>query len=126
MAKYPGLMPRGRRWYLRAKVPVDLTAFLGRAVVWRSLQTGDHAVAVKRYRRARADLDEWFDAQRRRRDAGAKLNGAAPGLVTRWFHQAEREAAHRDFGLVGDLLHNALAEAEQDLFDLLAGGRMTT
>jgi hypothetical protein len=82
MAKHPALMARGRRWYLRAKVPADLIAFLGRAEIWRTLQTGDHAVAPKRYRRARADLDEWFDAQRRRRETGERLNGEAPRLVS--------------------------------------------
>jgi hypothetical protein len=40
-------MARGRRWYLRAKVPVDLASFLGRQEIWRSLGTGDHAAAVK-------------------------------------------------------------------------------
>jgi integrase len=121
MARHPGLMARGRRWYLRAKVPVDLGGFLGRQEIWRSLGTGDHAAAVKLYRRARADLDAWFDQQRRRRDAGERLNGEAPRLVTQWFHQQERRAAHTDFALSGELLHEALAEVEQDLVDLLAG-----
>jgi hypothetical protein len=57
VAKYPGLMPRGTRWYLRAKVPLDLREVLGRHEVWRSLRTGDHREAVKLCRRARADLD---------------------------------------------------------------------
>jgi hypothetical protein len=50
------------------KVPVDLAGFLRRHEIWRSLGTGDHAAAVKLYRLARADLDTWFDQQRRRRD----------------------------------------------------------
>jgi DNA invertase Pin-like site-specific DNA recombinase len=60
VAKHPGLMRRGTRWYLRAKVPVDLVEIIGRSEVWRSLQTGEHALAVKRFRRARADLATWF------------------------------------------------------------------
>jgi hypothetical protein len=122
MAKHPGLMARGRRWYLRAKVPIDLIAFLGRSEVWRSLHTGDHREAVKRFLRARADLDAWFDAQRARRDVGEKLNGEVPRLVTAWFHQAERKAAHRDFALTGELLRMALDEVEQELHELLDGG----
>jgi hypothetical protein len=126
VAKYPGLMPRGRRWYLRAKVPLDLIAFLGRPEIWRSLKTGDHAVAVKRYRRVRADLDTWFDQQRRRRDAGERLNGEAPRLVSEWFHEQERRAAHLDFALTGELLRSALGETEQELIDLLAGDEVQT
>ena len=106
---------------LRAKVPVDLAGSLGRREIWRSLDTGDHAVAVKLYRRARADLDTWFDQQRSRRDAGERLNGEAPRLVTEWFHQHERRAADLDFGLVGEVLHDALGETEQELAELLAG-----
>jgi Domain of unknown function (DUF6538) len=100
-------MARGRRWYLHAKVPVDLAGFPGRHENWRSLGTGDHAAAVKLYRRTRADLDTWFDEQRRRRDAGERLNGEAPRLVTQWFHHHERRAADLDFGLVGEVLQSA-------------------
>ena len=49
MAKYPGLMRRKARWYLRAKVPADLITFLGRAEIWQSLKTGEHREAVRRY-----------------------------------------------------------------------------
>jgi integrase len=103
-------------------VPVDLIAFLGRAEIWRSLKTGDHAVAVKRYRRARADLDTWFDQQRRRRDAGERLNGEAPRLAVDWFRQVEHRAAHADYSLTGGLLHEALGETGQELFELVHGG----
>jgi hypothetical protein len=42
MAKYPGLMRRGSRWYLRAKVPADLVEEVGRREIWHSLDTGSH------------------------------------------------------------------------------------
>lgn len=121
VAKYPGLMRRSARWYLRARVPVDLVSFLGRAEVWQSLKPGDHREAVRRYTSARAELQRWLDQQRRRRDAGEKINGEAPRLVASWFHEHERRGAHLDFELVGDLLHEAQAEAEQTMFDLLNG-----
>jgi hypothetical protein len=107
VARHPGLMRRKARWYLRAKVPADLIAFLGRHEVWRSLRTGDHALAVKRYHRARADLDAWFEQQRRRRDVGERINGEVPRLVLDWFRAAEHQASHDDFQLTGDLLHKA-------------------
>lgn len=120
MAKQPGLMRRKARWYLRAKVPLDLVDTIGRREIWQSLRTGDHAVAIKLYRRARADLDQWFDQQRRRWDAGERSNGEAPRLVASWFHDTERRAAHADFSLAGDVLHEARGETEQTLADLLA------
>ena len=122
MARYPGLMRRKARWYLRAKIPVDLVEFLGRIEKWQSLRTGDYAVAVKRHHRARADLDAWFEQQRRRRDVGELVNGEVPRLVLDWFRAAEHQASHDDFDLTGDLLHEALAEARQDLHELSAGG----
>jgi site-specific recombinase XerD len=121
MARYPGLRLRKARWYLRCYVPVDLVEFLGRGEVWRSLRTGDHALAVRRYRRARADLDQWFDAQRLRRDARERINGEVPRLVTEWFRAAEHRASHTDFELTGEPLQEALAETEQRLFELSGG-----
>jgi hypothetical protein len=132
VARHPGLMRRKARWYLRAKIPVDLISFLGRHEVWRSLRTGDHALAVKRYHRARADLDAWFEQQRRRRDVGERINGEVPKLVLDWFRAAEHQASHDDFELTGELLHEALGETEQHLYpssepqwrpDLLVGLR---
>jgi len=122
MAKYPGLMRRSTRWYVRMRVPQDLVDFLGRSEIWRSLKTGDHREAVRRYTSVRADLQRWLDRQRRRRDAGERLNGEAPRFVVGWFHEQERRAAHLDFGLVGELLRSARAEADQELVDLLDGG----
>jgi len=123
VARQPGLMRRKARWYLRVKIPVDLKSFLHpQQEVWRSLKTGDHSVAVKRYRRARALLDQWFDQQRRRRDARERLDGEAPRFVVDWFRETDRRIAHADFGLFDDLLHEALGETEQDLLELRNGG----
>src|SRR5262245_18492610 len=118
MARHPRHARRGMRYYLRARVPVDLLGFLGREEIWRSLRTGEHAAAVTRHRRARADLDTSFDQQRRRRDAGERLAGEVPELAANWFRQTDGQSARRDFALVGDLLHSALAETEQELVEL--------
>jgi integrase len=121
MARYPGLVRRKARWYLRSRVPADLTAFLKRAEVWRSLGTVEYPQALRRYTSARLTLQRWFDQQRARRDAGEKLNGQAPVLVAGWFHEQERRTAPLDFDLSGDDLLDALAETEAVLADLLAG-----
>jgi integrase len=120
MAKQPGLMRRKTRWYLRTKVPVDLIPFLGRQEVWRSLRTGDHAVATKRLHRARALLDTWFDRQRVRRDAGERLNGEMPNLVATWFRESEHQASHADFDLTGEALQHAIGETAEHLYELTA------
>jgi hypothetical protein len=85
--------------------------FLGREEIWRSLQTGDHRLAVRRYTMARADMQRWFDLQRQRKAAGDRLNGEAPRMATRWLSHADREAALADFGLIGEDREGALAEA---------------
>jgi integrase len=116
MARYPGLVRRKARWYLRSRIPADLTDFLKRAEVWRSLGTVEYREALRRYTSARLTLQRWFDAQRRRRDIGEKLNGEVPRLVVDW-----SQAACADFTLSGDLLRSALGEAEQELAELLDG-----
>jgi hypothetical protein len=121
MARYPGLMQPKTRWYLRAKVPHDLIAFLGREEIWRSLQTGDHRLAVRRYTSARADLQRWFDLQRERKAAGERLNGEAPRMAARWLARADREAALADFGLMAEARDLALAEAGAELVELIEG-----
>jgi hypothetical protein len=111
MARYPGLVRRKARWYLRSRIPADLTDFLKRAEVWRSLGTVEYREALRRYTSARLTLQRWFDAQRRRRDIGEKLNGEVPRLVVDWFRRVELQAACADFTLTGDLLRSALGEA---------------
>jgi integrase len=122
MARYPGLVRRRARWYLRSRIPADLTDFLKRAELWRSLGTVEFREAVRRYTLKRAELQSWFDQQRRRRDAGQRLNGEAPRLVVDWFRHVEHQAAHADFSLTGELLRSALGEVEEQLVELLDGG----
>ena len=44
--KTPGLIVRGRVFYLRLRVPRALVTTVGRTHVWRSLRTGDQATRV--------------------------------------------------------------------------------
>ncbi len=46
MAKFPGLMRRGTKWYLRVRVPDDVAEAIGRREIWKSLRTGDHQKAL--------------------------------------------------------------------------------
>ena len=85
-------------------MPADLITFLGRAEIWQSLKHGRTPRGGRPLHFGPGStLQRWFDQQRARRDAGERLNGAAPGLVADWFHEQERQrGAPLDFGLCGD------------------------
>ncbi len=70
MAKHPGLMRRGSRWYLRAKVAADLVEEVGRREIWRGLETGSHRKAVGRYHQVRGEVQALLEAARRRLRGG--------------------------------------------------------
>ena len=69
MTGHTRLYKRDSRYYLRAKVPIDLVEFLKKKEVKFSLGTSDHQEALKAIRQASAGVDQEFDAARRRRDA---------------------------------------------------------
>jgi hypothetical protein len=122
VAKYPGLMRRKARYYLRVKVPADLVDTIGRQDIWRTLKTSEYHEAVCRYFPARTELQEVFQQARRRREASGNLSGEeARRLVSAWFQMTDRRAAEADFGLIGEDRRNVLAETEQELFDLIEG-----
>ena len=64
-------MRRGTRYYLRTRVPLDLIETIGRKEIWKSLETGDHREAVRRYHLAKAELDQEFEQRR---------NGSGPWI----------------------------------------------
>ena len=70
MAKYPGLMRRGSRWYLRVKVPADLVEEAGRREIWHSLETGSHRKGVGRYHQAQGEVQALLESARRRLRGG--------------------------------------------------------
>ncbi len=91
VAKYPGLMRRGTKWYLRVKVPKDLVEELGRKEIWRSLETGNYPRAVGRYHQVRGEVQVLMESARRRTSGGGGevTDAELRRLVIMWFLQSE-------------------------------------
>jgi integrase len=119
--QYPGLMRRGARWYLRVKVPADLRSILGRDQIWKALGTSDRREAIGRYFPARTQLQATFEQARRLHLSPDD----ARRMVTEWLHTLDRQTAHADFELCGPDLSEAMAELDQELFELRAGADVT-
>jgi hypothetical protein len=94
VAKYPGLMRRGTRWYLRVKVPKDLVEELGRREIWRSLDTGNYPRAVGRYHQVRGEVQVLMESARRRTSGGGGevTDAELRRLVIMWFHGVDHRA----------------------------------
>ena len=58
VAKFPELMRRGTKWYLRVKVPDDVVDAIGKREIWKSLRTGDYQLARTRYLEERTALGD--------------------------------------------------------------------
>lgn len=56
MTKYPWLAIRGRTFYLRAPVPLDIQKTFGKAEIWKSLRTRERKIALDRLRTESASL----------------------------------------------------------------------
>jgi integrase len=69
MAKYPRLHRRGNRYYIRAKVPMDLQAHLGKQEIKYSLDTSDYREAVRRLGVESLKVDQELAEARRRVEA---------------------------------------------------------
>jgi hypothetical protein len=113
----PGLMRRGARWYLRVKTPADLVDIWGRQQIWRALGTSDRREAIRRYFPARAQLQATFEQARRLHLSP----DVARRMVAEWLHTLDQQSAQSDFALFGNDLSDAMAEIEQELFELRAG-----
>ncbi len=119
MAKYPGLMRRGTKWYLRAWVPKDLQHVIGTKDKWLSLRTGDYSVAKARYIEERAKVEREFAAAR---------NGPPPidgdevmQAVADWFASYDQRLAGADFNTHGPDRRDALDQAEVDWATVMHG-----
>ncbi len=121
MAKYPGLMRRGTKWYIRVCVPKDIVDEVGRREIWRSLETGDHRKATRRYHGARADMNELFEAARSRRGDDDVTNAELRRLVTAWFEGMDRRIAVGIGAAFDDARRETLASLEVDEGVLLNG-----
>ena len=112
MARYPGLMRRGTKWYLRVKVPDDLQHVIGKKEIWKSLRTGDHGKAKARYIEERAKVERQFALAR---------NGPPPidgdevwRAVADWFASYDQRLSGTDFNTHGSGRRNALDQAQVD------------
>lgn len=98
MAKHPWLFDRGGRYYLRARVPADLTAAIGRAEIKRALRTSDRREANRRINREAAAVEAEF-SNARRRMSERRITKLSESEIRRlaldWFHEQERDAAVR-------------------------------
>ena len=75
LQKVPGhtrLHRRGCRYYIRAKVPVDLQKSLGRMEYKKALKTSDFREAIRLIKFESAKLDALFDKERERVHRGAQ------------------------------------------------------
>lgn len=93
MAKYPGLMRRGTKWYLRVRVPTDIVDKVGRSEIWKTLGTGNHRKVVSLYHQVWADIDAQFKIVRSRRGGDDVTNAELRRLVTVWFEGMDRRVA---------------------------------
>ena len=123
MAKYPGLMRRGTKWYLRLRVPADLMDEVGKKEIWRTLGTGDYGKAVSRYKMVLGEVEALLESARRRRRGGdADVSDAElRRLVSMWFGGLDRTVADIDHGRFGDARREALATLDEDIGVLVGG-----
>ncbi len=118
MARYPGLMRRGTKWYLRVKVPKDVVDKVGRSEIWKTLGTGNHRKAVSLYHQVRADMDAQFKIIRRSRDV---TDTELRRLVTVWFEGMDRRVAVGIGAAFDDARREALASLDVDEAVLIDG-----
>jgi hypothetical protein len=64
MPGHPRLYRRGNTYYHRAAAPLDIVGTYGKREETFSLKTKDYAEAVRRVRRAAAEVDQKFTAHR--------------------------------------------------------------
>jgi len=96
VAKHPWLFNREGRYYLRARVPADLIAVMGRREVKKSLRTSDLREARRRINVEAAELEARFaDARSEdtRRPATHLTEAEVRQLVIGWFYELERDGA---------------------------------
>ena len=96
VARHPWLFNRNGRYYLRARVPADLVAVMGRREVKKSLKTSDLREARRRINVEAAELEAQFaDARRegRHRPTTHLTEAEVRQLVIGWFYELERDGA---------------------------------
>lgn len=96
LTRYTNVVLRGRIYYIRVAVPVDLRAVLGRDEIWKSLRTGDERVARQTATSALANLHADWEYERQRAKAGDRdvptLGDQAILEIVADFYQSELAA----------------------------------
>jgi hypothetical protein len=69
MKTHRWLHKRGEVYYLRAIVPQELAAFVGKVEIWRSLRTSRKQEAMQRIKLAAKDVERWFEQARQHRNS---------------------------------------------------------
>lgn len=94
--RHPRLLKRQGWFYLRAKVPVDLVAVLGRREIKKALGTADPKRALEKVRQESARVDRLF-AEARRQAATQRLKKSTAteaevtAMVRRWWRDHQNE-----------------------------------
>ena len=112
-----------RRWYLRARTPLDLVDVVGRREIKKSLGTSDRREALERIDVEGAKVVEMFAAARRRLEEAPppELTEAdAKRLAFLWFRTRDREQVEATFNDPG-VTEEMLDEACEELGMLLNG-----
>ena len=98
MVKYPGLVRRGNKCYIRKRVPTDIAHLYNSNSLKRSLGTEDQATAKKLYHKKMLQLESEFDQTRmealKSKDAD-QLSGyseaALLGLAYSWYDETRHK-----------------------------------
>ena len=119
MGRNSWLFCRNGRYYLRARVPLDIVGILGKREIKKSLKTSDRSEALERFDIEVAEVNEIFAAARRELRARVErvypdlTDSEAKRLASLWFSHRERESvedAFREPGLNAAALEDARYE----------------
>ncbi len=112
------------RYYLRARVPLDIAQALGRREVKRSLGTSDRKEALERIDVPAAEVNEMF-AEARRKLAARQVTDLTDAEVRRlaflWFRRHDHSAADADFSTRAEDVAGGLENAGLDEAVLASG-----
>ncbi|MBX3491807.1 MAG: tyrosine-type recombinase/integrase [Parvibaculum sp.] len=125
MAKHPWLFRRGDRYYLRARIPIDLVASYQKSEIKRSLGTADRREAEKRVRIESAKVEREFEDRRRALETRNQPIETVPSyildsIVQEWLseHLRKMEANDETFMATKEELAEWRTTAEQDVSEL--------
>jgi hypothetical protein len=95
LGRYTNVVLRGRTYYLRVAVPIDLRAVVGRTDIWKSLRTSDERVARQAAAGALALLHSDWRYERDRLKGGgheeaALTDGDISDIVSDFYHSELR------------------------------------